>query len=87
MIERIKVNKSIAAHISDENAQQVIDAMVHSKRVIRTGNMLKPGILNVPICPISEVPCAGCPVAAQCIPGGPINPRDCPYLQKLTELF
>ena len=87
MVERIKQNSLVAAHVSDKEAEQVINAMVHSKRVIRIGNMLRPGIIDVPICPTSEVPCSGCPVAAQCIPGGPINPRDCPYLQKLTELF
>ena len=87
MIERIKGSNLITAHISDKEAMQVINAMVHSKRVIRIGNMLRPGIINVPICPTSEVPCAGCPVASQCMPGAPINPRDCPYLQKLTELF
>ncbi|EAY12663.1 RNA polymerase Rpc34 subunit family protein [Trichomonas vaginalis G3] len=88
MIEKIKLNTLAAAHITDKEAEQVITAMVHSKRVIKTsGAMLRPGILEVPPCPISEVPCCGCPVFTQCYPGGPINPRSCPYLQKLRELF
>lgn len=87
MIDRIKSNSLVTAHITDKEAEQVINAMVHSKKVTRQGSMLKPGIIDLPICPTSEVPCNGCPVAQSCFPGGPINPRECPYLQKLTELF
>jgi DNA-directed RNA polymerase III subunit RPC6 len=87
MVERIKSNSIVTAHISDKEAEQVINAIVHTKRVTKQGTMLKPGIIDLPICPTSEVPCNGCPVAASCFPGGPINPRECPYLQKLTELF
>lgn len=87
MVEKIKTNSLASAHITDKESEQVITAMVHSKKVLKVGSMLYPGVLEIPTCPIAEVPCCGCPLATRCYPGGPINPRNCSYLQKLRELF
>ena len=87
LAQKIMSSSLSSVKISTDEARSVIKAVVNNGSIIKIGGTLRPGPVQPITCPISTIPCINCKYSSFCEPNGSYSPEECPYLQRLTELF